>query len=254
MLGGLFWLRNVSVLFQPRAARKRSRNSTAIPRALRLGRVPLVALALLAGNIGLANSGRIEAAPPPPSGSVGHVSWVIADFDGDSKPDIAISRMEVKGAGYVYWLELDLSTTRDSGSPQGGAGVPDAATSVFGLHLTPRDVDGDHDLDIVVTSGIMRRPVAVWINDGKGRFEEGDLAAYPALTWSDDAIVSSQRPPEPARDMCDQTQRSRFGLPFGSSLQGPFLRSDIRLVWPPAAPISHFSADRSSPRAPPSHL
>ena len=183
---------------------------------------------------------------------MGHVSWVIADFDGDSKPDVAVSRMEVRGAGYVYWLEFDLSTRRDGGSP--GAGIPDDASSVFGLHLTPRDVDGDHDLDIVVTAGIMRRPVAVWINDGKGRFEEGDLAAYPALTRLEYLVVSAQRPPEPARDLYDQSQRSRFGLLFGASLPGPFVNSDAGPIRPAAAPISHFAADRSSPRAPPSHL
>ena len=221
---------------------------------LRLWRIPLLMLAVAAGNTGLANSGQVESAPPLPSRSVGHISWAIADFDGDSKPDVAITRMEARGAGYVYWLELDLSTTRTNGSPQAGAGIPVVASSIFGLHLTPRDVDGDHDLDIVVTAGIARQPVAVWINDGQGRFEEGDLTAYPALTWFGDLSLSSQSAPDLAPNLCDQSQRSRLGLPFGSSLPDPFLRADVRLVLPPAPPISRFSTDRSSPRAPPSHL
>ncbi len=253
MLHGLFCLREVSDLPQPRAPRVRD-NSVVIPRASNWARVLLLALALVAGNICLAGSGRIEAAPPLPSASMGHVSWVVADFDGDSKPDLAVSRMEVRGASYVYRLDFDLSTTSNGGSPHAEAGIPDGASSIFGLHLTPRDVDGDHDLDIVVTAGITRRPVAVWINDGKGRFEEGDLAAYPALSWLEYLVVSSVRSPEPASDLCDQSQRSRFGLPFGGSLPGPFLRSDAGLARPPAALVSHFPADRSSPRAPPSYL
>jgi hypothetical protein len=243
----------VSDLFEHRAVFLR-KIGAGVPYAALMGRIPLLALALVACNIGLASSGRVESGPPLPSRSTGHISWVVADFDGDSKPDVAVSRMEIRGGGYVYWLEFDLSTRRASGSPPAETGVPDSASSIFGLHLTPRDVDGDHDLDIVVTAGIMRRPVAVWINDGKGRFEEGDLAAYPALAWLEHLIVSPQRPPEPARDMCNQSQRSRCGLPFGSSLPGPFLRSDADPAWPPVSPVSHFPADRSSPRAPPSRL
>src|ERR1019366_1967300 len=138
----LFWLRNVSNLFQPRAPRLRD-NSVVIPRALRWARVPLLALALAAGNICLACSGRIEAAPPLPSRSVGHVSWVVADFDGDSKPDLAVSPIEGRGASYVYRLDFDLSTIRSGSSPRADTGIPDAAASIFGLHQTLRDVDGD---------------------------------------------------------------------------------------------------------------
>jgi hypothetical protein len=217
-------------------------------------RILLLMLAVAAGNTGLASSGQIESAPPLPSRSVGHISWAIADFDGDSKPDVAITRMEARGAGYVYWLELELSTTLPIGASRPVAGIPAVASSIFGLHLTPRDVDGDHDLDIVVTAGVARQPVAVWINDGNGRFEEGDLTAYPALTLLSDLSLSSQSPRDLVPNLCDQGQRSRFGLPFGSSPPDPFLRADVRLVWPPAPPVSHFLADRSSPRAPPSYL
>src|SRR4029077_15302628 len=123
------------------------------------------------------------------------------------------------GSGYVYWLEFDLSSRRAGETAHQVPGFPLAASSMFGLHLTPRDVDGDHDLDIVVTIGFARQPVAVWINDGQGGFEEGDLAAYPALGCLEEFSPSPQSRPESPRALYDQSRRSWFGLIVSGLLQ-----------------------------------
>jgi hypothetical protein len=223
------------------------------PTPWRCWRIPFLILTLAAGNACLAATGRVLSAPPLPLRSLEHGGWAVADFDGDSRPDMAITKMEAQGAGYVYWLELDLSTRRAGDSAQQLPGLPVITSSMFGLHLTPRDVDGDHDLDIVVTIGFARQPVAVWINDGQGGFEEGDLAAYPALTCLEEFSLSSQSLSETTRVLYDQSRRSWFGLSATGLLQ-PLVRSDGRPVPRPGSLIPRLPTDRRSARAPPSAL
>jgi hypothetical protein len=197
--------------------------------------------------------GRVLSAPPLPLKSLEHIVWAVADFDGDSRPDTAITKIEAQGAGYVYWLELDLSTSRTGDSARQHPGFPVVASSMFGLHLTPRDVDGDHDLDIVVTIGFARQPVAVWINDGQGGFEEGDLAAYPALSCLEEFSLSPQSSPESTRVLYDQSRRSWFGLIVSGLLQ-PFVPSDRGRVPQQRSVISLVPTYPLSARAPPSVL
>jgi hypothetical protein len=206
---------------------------------------------LAAANACLAANGRVSIAFPLPSRSLDHVGWAVADFDGDSRPDMAITKMDAQGGGYVYWLELDLSTSHAGESAAPVPAFPSVASSMFGLHLTPRDVDGDQDLDIVVTMGFTRQPVAVWINDGQGGFEEGDLAAYPALSCHDELSLSPQSPPENTRAMYDQSRRSWL---TASGLLQPFMRSDRGAILRSGFLISRVPADRRSARAPPSVL
>jgi len=50
------------------------------------------------------------------------------------------------------------------------------------LHLSPRDVDADHDIDLVITT-LSGERVGVWLNDGRGQFTEGVSAQYPEWIW-----------------------------------------------------------------------
>jgi hypothetical protein len=236
----MFWLQN------------NGHRATA-PAPWRCWRIPLLIVTLAAANACLAASGRVLSAPPLPLRFLEHIGWAVADFDGDSRPDMAITKMEAQGAGYVYWLELDLSTRRTGDSARQHPGFPVVASSMFGLHLTPRDVDGDHDLDIVVTIGFARQPVAVWINDGQGGFEEGDLAAYPALSCLEEFSLSPQNRPESTPVLYDQSRRSWFGL-IVSGLRQPNVPSDREPVPQPGSLISRLPTDRRSARAPPSVL
>jgi hypothetical protein len=219
----------------------------------RCWRIPFLLLALAAGDACLAATGRVLSAPPLLVRSVEHFGRVVADFDGDSQPDVAVTKMEAQGAGYIYWLEFDLSTRRGADTIPQRPGFPVLTSSMFGLHLTPRDVDGDHDLDIVVTMGIARRPVAVWINDGQGGFVEGDLAAYPALTRSEQLSLSPQSGSDSAPLLYDPGRRSWFGL-FVSDLLHSLEHSHSRPVGRPQLSISHFPTDQRPARAPPSAL
>jgi hypothetical protein len=228
----------------------RSATALSLPR---WWRILLLLVVLAAGDACFAAPGRILSAPPLPVRSLEHLGWAVADFDGDSQPDLAITKMEAQGAGYVYWLEFELSTKREADPARQRPGLPTLASSVFGLHLTPRDVDGDHDLDIVVTVGVARQPVAVWINDGQGGFEEGDLAAYPTLTWGEELSLSAQSGSYNGPLLYDPGRRSRFGLLF-SDWNNPFSHSCSRLDGQSQFLPSRLSIDRRSARAPPSVL
>jgi hypothetical protein len=226
----------------------RSATALSLPR---WWRILLLLVVLAAGDACFAAPGRILSAPPLPVRSLEHLGWAVADFDGDSQPDLAITKMEAQGAGYVYWLEFELSTKREADRARQRPGLPALASSVFGLHLTPRDVDGDHDLDIVVTLGIARQPVAVWINDGQGGFAEGDLALYPALNCREDLSLSPQTGSESAPLLYDPGRRCQLGL-LVSDQRHPLLNSHSRPHGLPRSSISLFLTHQRPARAPPS--
>ena len=115
---------------------------------------------------------------------------VIADLDGDGRPDWAFVRQTGWGAaGVLYRIDLHLSTKLSAScirvSGQRG-----------GLKIMPRDVDADGDLDLVIAGAWSLGPLGVWINNGHGEFTGGDLTAYPKLTRAANAALSTYgRPP-----------------------------------------------------------
>jgi hypothetical protein len=46
-------------------------------------------------------------------------------------------------------------------------------------------VDGDWDLDLIITSARTLSPVGVWINDGHGGFNRSDLTPHLQSTWAE---------------------------------------------------------------------
>jgi hypothetical protein len=196
-----------------------------------------------AGSFCLASPAQGPASPLPVR-SLEQLGWTVADFDGDNQPDVVISNAEGR---YGYSLEFQLSAKGVGGSPI----LPSQPLSAFGLHLTPRDVDGDHDLDIVITVGFSRQPVAVWINDGHGRFEEGDLAAYPACISLEDFSLSPQNQPGPAQVFLGQSSRSWLGPGAGRGLVRPVCGAGLLPHRRPELLIYSPLPDQHSSRAPP---
>jgi hypothetical protein len=98
--------------------------------------------------------------------------FAIEDFDGDSKPDIAIISEGRSGlADDHYHIRFQLSS--------GGSQNIDLTAPVGGLDISSRDVNGDDSLDVVITTAATNRPVAVLLNDGVGNFTASDPAAFP---------------------------------------------------------------------------
>jgi hypothetical protein len=97
----------------------------------------------------------------------------VADLDGDHIPDLASSISTGRTSqGYSYRVDLDFG-----GNP-GRKTLSVFSDDSAGLDIEAIDVDGDHDLDLVI-SGRLSRPVSVWLNDGRGRFTQVDSANYP---------------------------------------------------------------------------
>jgi hypothetical protein len=109
----------------------------------------------------------------------------IGDFDGDQRPDFVTADIGQRGASHtVYKIAIELSSgvrsTLDIAGPDGG------------LQLTSRDVNGDDQLDVVVTTAWTQRPVAVLLNDGQGNFKQLSPEQFPgAFPDSNSSIVST---------------------------------------------------------------
>jgi hypothetical protein len=97
-------------------------------------------------------------------------TWVIADIDGDYRPDL-ITGLQAQNIG----SEIGSIRVEHQFS-----GVPSSPTGLISrIHLTARDIDFDSDLDILVRDEFAERSIAWWVNDGIGNFKPGDLELLP---------------------------------------------------------------------------
>jgi len=138
--------------------------------------------------------------PPPPSFC--DQGCAVADLDGDGHPDLAIVKAEGWGpSGFRYRIDLDLTSR---------AGLSSFSVSAQrgGLRIIPCDVNGDWDLDLVITTAWSFTPVGVWINDGHGGFIRGDSTAYPRSMWEDGHGIRSETPHESSQATVPEFSRS----------------------------------------------
>lgn len=147
----------------------------------------------------------------------------VADFDGDGLPDLAIARAEGwSPSGYRYRIDLDLSTR---------AGLSSFTVSAQrgGLRITPRDVNGDWDLDLVITTAWSFTPVGVWINDGHGGFARGDLTTDSLSIWTKTTRIVSGTPRETLQAILPEFSRDCADSAGGPTSCKPFI--DERLTF-----------------------
>src|SRR6202166_3377556 len=142
--------------------------------------------------------------------------FTIEDFDGDSRPDIAIvSEGRSGSAANHYRIRFQLSS--------GGSQNIDLTAPAGGLDISSRDVNGDDFLDVVVTTAGTDRPVAVLLNDGAGTFTASDPSAFPGAFRNSShfwhALTEELREASPAfywRSFSSDLEASNgtFSLPF----------------------------------------
>jgi len=138
-------------------------------------------------------SGRGAAASALPAQVAAH--FAIADFDGDSRPDLASVHVgQSSSRSTRYWIAFHLS---------GRSGQTVGITApTGGLQITSRDVNGDSFPDVIVTTAWTNKPVAILLNDGFGNFTASNPSEFQSAftasetTWSfaadeirDDAAV-----------------------------------------------------------------
>jgi hypothetical protein len=120
----------------------------------------------------------------PGSAAAANAHFAIADFDGDSQPDLATVQFgQVLASHARYWIHFQLSS--------GGRQFIGVTAPVGGLELALRDVNGDQNLDLIVTTAWLKRPVAVLLNDGHGNFTLCDSAAFPTAISGREASCSA---------------------------------------------------------------
>ena len=111
---------------------------------------------------------------------------VIADLDGDHQLDVAVgSRSGNSIVGFFYRIDVGLTGSTQTSSFT----IFDQAAT--GFNIAAQDLDGDHDLDFVVTSLPLRRPIGIWINDGTGRFERAETGRYAASLWAEPHTIEN---------------------------------------------------------------
>jgi hypothetical protein len=184
-----------------------------------------------AGRVNAANT----AAPQPAASSAGFNStFAIADFDGDRKPDLAT--VEVQKGSFSgnsrYSIRLQLTA--------GAAQVFGVIAPAGGLQIVARDVNGDDALDVLVSTALQHKQVAVLLNDGHGNFTLADPGAFPATflgndcDWSLDPIT-----------ICDGTALIRMEYPPGrvdreSKLGGRQVQVERSRTFVAAGTTRHF--------------
>lgn len=103
-------------------------------------------------------------------------SIVNTDFDGDHQFDQA----SIKFAKNGYEIDVRLHA-----HPETRAKIFWPSSERVGLGLISCDVDQDGDQDLVLTSAQSLFPLAIWISDGAGHFQEGDKTFFAPLFSND---------------------------------------------------------------------
>ncbi|MGA2431338.1 MAG: VCBS repeat-containing protein [Candidatus Acidiferrum sp.] len=135
-----------------------------------------LALLLMCGLLGVASRGRAVPVLVAnfASSQISASRFVIADFDGDSLPDLATVEIgEISTSRARYWIGFQMSA-----GPQQMVGV---TAPVGGLEIAIRDVNGDNRLDLIVTTKWSNRTVVILVNDGHGKFTVADPAAFSTI-------------------------------------------------------------------------
>jgi hypothetical protein len=106
------------------------------------------------------------------------VALAMADFTGDTHPDLAILQLHQVGSSSAqYSIEIQLT--------EGTQQILTLTAPFGGLEVTPKDVTGDGNLDLVIHSSPSHKLIAVFLNDGAGHFHRADNALFPAARSDD---------------------------------------------------------------------
>src|SRR5215475_7906385 len=117
--------------------------------------------------------------------SLSESSWLLTDLDGDHAPDFATGqRLGRTKDGYFYRVQLQLSSDASSSS------FTVFHNNALGLRITGVDIDGDDDIDLIISDRFFRQHIGIWLNDGKGHFVKSLPGRFSPNSGSDLAFVA----------------------------------------------------------------
>lgn len=114
------------------------------------------------------------------------------DLDGDHIADLVStvrSNQPLSGVRHVLEIRLGNGTSMQTFHFPARDG---------GLAITARDVDGDLDLDLVVTARVTGEGIGILINDGTGAFTEGDVRDRKPWVWGYGTQLTTGTPEVPS--------------------------------------------------------
>jgi hypothetical protein len=181
--------------------------------------------------------------PPLNSVWVSSSTSVTFDFDGDRRSDLAVGRTE----GNTYRVEIRLTTQPEKP-------LTALTSNALGISLLACDIDRDNDQDLVVSSPTSLYPLAVWLSDGNGHFEEGNRWLYIDLLAEDNSADYDQNNSQPDQVSIGQEEHSPFDKPFVNLEETRSEEDGIagELQTPPSSILAYSLAPRSPPFFPPS--
>jgi len=116
-----------------------------------------------------ATAGANSLVPPPRGFRLGTAgapfgpAAAVADFNHDGVADFAVVDRIVSSEGrHRYAVEISVSNALEQQFV--------LSSSHEAVTVVVEDIDHDDDLDVVVTPTLTREVLAVWVNDGTGRF------------------------------------------------------------------------------------
>lgn len=129
-------------------------------------------LFVLFGFAGRSAAAGHDVQNPPVNAPGSGLPFAIADFDGDLRPDLASIQNWSNSSGTTdYWIQLQLSAV--------GRQAIRLVAPAGGLRIEARDVNGDHAVDLVLTTAWFNQPVAVLLNNGRGSFSQVEPTRFP---------------------------------------------------------------------------
>jgi hypothetical protein len=115
----------------------------------------------------------IPSESPARTGSIS-IGFAVADFTGDTHPDLATVALNGFDSTHArYGIEVQLS--------EGGRQLLSVTAPFGGILITPKDVTGDGNLDLVIRSARSQAPIAVFLNNGHGHFFAAETSSFADL-------------------------------------------------------------------------